>query len=531
MPPPHPPPLLTDFLLTTEEEVRKVILSASDATCLLDILPTKLLKSCIGALLPPITTLLNLCLKESTFPTSFKNAVVTPLLKKSTLSQDDLSSYRPISNLSFLSKILERLICNRLLLHLNSFDSISPFQSAYRQFYSTETALLRIHDDLLTAMERKRVSALVLLDMTAAFDTVDHDILLTRLSSNFGLSGSALSFLSSYLSDRTQSVTIGSHSSPSSSVLTGVPQGSVLGPLLFTLYTTPLSYILNDFHVSFHMYADDTQLYLSFSASDTQNALECLSKALDSIHLWLSSNYLSLNPSKTEYLLIGTGQQRAKVTLNAVTFAGCLLNPSPSARNLGITFESDLSLTKHISSVCQRSYHAIRTLRQIRSSLDHNSAVLLANSLVSCYLDYCNSLYFGLPQKSLQRLQLVQNSLARAVVPSVKRHEHITPTLRMLHWLPVQQRVRYKVCLLTYKALTCNSPSYLKDLLHPYIPARPLRSSNTNLLSIPRMDSCSGRRSFSFAAPTLWNSLPLHVRCSTTLDSFRSSLKTFLYPP
>src|SRR5215469_14613042 len=114
-------------------------------------------------------------------------------------------------------------------------------------------------------MKRKRVSALVLLDMTAAFDTVDHDILLTRLSSNFGLSGSALSFLSSYLSERTQSVTIGSHSSPSSSVLTGVPQGSVLGPLLFTLYTTPLSFFLSDFHVSFHMYADDTQLYLSFN--------------------------------------------------------------------------------------------------------------------------------------------------------------------------------------------------------------------------------------------------------------------------
>src|SRR5215469_6457122 len=132
--PPHPPPLLTDFLLTTEEEVRKVILSASDATCLLDILPTKLLKSCIGALLPPITTLLNLCLKESTFPTSFKNAVVTPLLKKSTLSQDDLSSYHPISNLSFLSKILESLICNRLLLHLNSFDSISPFSQLTDNF-------------------------------------------------------------------------------------------------------------------------------------------------------------------------------------------------------------------------------------------------------------------------------------------------------------------------------------------------------------------------------------------------------------
>jgi Reverse transcriptase (RNA-dependent DNA polymerase)/Endonuclease-reverse transcriptase len=529
--PPVTPPILSSFSPTTTDEVRRIILSLPDSSCSLDIIPTFLLKSCLDALLPPITTFLNLCLAESKFPSLLKHAMITPLLKKSNLPSDDLSNYRPISNLTFLSKVLERLILIRLHKHLSTFSSIPTFQSGYRKFHSTETALLRIHNDLLLEIENQRVSCLILLDLSAAFDTVDHKILLSRLSSNFGVTSSAHSLLTSYLSDRTQSVHIGSSQSSSSPLHTGVPQGSVLGPLLFTLYTTPLSYLLKNSGVSYHMYADDTQLYFSFSATDSLPNLSFLSGILDSVHSWLSSNYLSLNPSKTEFLLIGTSQQRSRITSDLLSFSGNIISPSTSARNLGIIFEPDLSLSKQISSVCRRSYHSIRLLRQIRSSLDQNTAVLLANSLVSSNLDYCNSLYYALPERSLHRLQLVQNSLARAVLPSFKKYDHITPALRELHWLPIHKRIHYKVCLLTYKSLHSLAPTYISELLKTYNPARNLRSSDASLLSVPLMKSCSGRRSFSFAAPTLWNSLPLLLRRSPSLSSFRASLKTFLYPP
>src|SRR2546425_12492489 len=183
-----------------------------------------------------------------------------------------------------------------------------------RKFHSTETALLRIYNDLLLASDRRQVTALVLLDLFSAFDTINHQILLDRLASFYRFSGLALSLLRSYLSDRTHHVVVQSSSSPAFHITTGVPQGSVLGPLLFSLYTSPISHILENTNISFHLYADDTQLYISFSSSDSSSALASLSHALDSVYSWLTLNRLSVNPNKTEYLLIGTQQQRSKIT-------------------------------------------------------------------------------------------------------------------------------------------------------------------------------------------------------------------------
>src|SRR6184192_3483138 len=230
-------------------------------------------------------------------------------IKKHSLLIEDLSSSHPISNLNFISKILERIIHNRLNHHLTSFPSLSPFQSAYRKFHSAETALLRIYNDLLVSISQHKLSALVLLDLSAAFDTIDHNILLSRLTSNFGVSGSALSLISSYLSNRSQSVSIQSHVSPSASISTGVPQGSVLGPLLFCLSTTPLSYLFSNSPVSYHFYADDTQLYISFSSSDSLSHLSIFSSTLDSVFDWFtftSMVYLSVASQSMVYLSVAS---------------------------------------------------------------------------------------------------------------------------------------------------------------------------------------------------------------------------------
>ena len=263
----------------------------------------------------------------------------------------------------------------------------------------------------------------------------------------------AHNLISSYLLNRSQSVIIGSNSSAACNLSTGVPQGSVLGPLLFCLYTTPLSSIFDNSPVSSHFYADDSQCYISFSSIDSALSLTKLTLTLDSTYEWLTLNRLCFNPSKTEYLLIGTPQQRSKVLSLSINFHGSNLTPYSDARNLGVIFDSSLSFTKHISTLCSSSFYQIRQLRQVRSSLDLNSAIILANALVTSKLDYCNSLLYSLPATAINRLQRVQNALARVVVPTVRLNHHITPTLKELHWLPVSKRITFKIAALTFKTL------------------------------------------------------------------------------
>ena len=201
------------------------------------------------------------------------------------------------------------------------------------------------------------------------------------------------------------------------------------------------------------------------------------------------------------------------------------ITPSMNARNLGVIFDSHLTFKDHISKICQLSFCQIRQLRQVCLSLDVNLAILLSNSLVTSKLDYCNSLFFNLPVSSTIRLQRVQNSLARVVYPSVRRNHHISPTLRKLHWLPINQRITYKIAVLCFKTITFKQPTYLCELLTPYLQTRTLRSSDKNLLSVPNIKSEYGRRSFSYAAPTVWNSLLCHFALALHYHLFVLVLK------
>ncbi|GFS07822.1 reverse transcriptase-like protein [Elysia marginata] len=255
---------------------------------------------CLETLAPFIADVINQSLAIGTVPDCYKHAIVKPMLKKRGLDENALKNFRPISNLKFLSKILEKLVLKQLLEHLNKSKLNEVFQSAYKAFHSTETALLKVTSDVLESMDQKEICVMTLLDLSAAFNTIDRNILLTRLNQTFGLSGTVLQWFESYLSNRTQSVFNGDHTSRKLPLVFGVPQGSVLGPILFTLYTSPLSSIIKLHGMSYHLYADDTQMYCTDTINNLPLLLSKTSICIESVKEWMMTNKLKLNDDKTE---------------------------------------------------------------------------------------------------------------------------------------------------------------------------------------------------------------------------------------
>ena len=302
--------------------------------------------------------------------------------------------------------------------------------------------------------------------------------------------------IGSHLSLRSQAVSINDSISAFSTLSCGVPQGSVLGPLLFTLYTTPLGSVISNNSLKYHLYADDTQLYISFTPTTSALSLESLTTTFNDILSWMNLNKLLLNPSKTEFLLIGTKQQRLKFSdLTNLSLSNDIIPVSSSARNLGFIFDSDMSFSDQINSVSKSCHFHIRDIRRIRH-LPLSTATALANSLVSSKLDYCNSIYSSISQTNLNKLQRIQNSLAR-VITNTSKYQHITPTLKNYTGFD------YKICLFTYKTLTHQQPTYLYNSLSFPSHSVSTRSSDSLVLSIPYVRSSLGKRAFSVIGPRL----------------------------
>ena len=536
--PDRPPPKLNTFVPATTDEVLEIILSSPTKSCMLDPMPTFLVKQFADILAPSLTKLVNYTMSEGIVPDTFKRAVITPLIKKSSLPKNSFTSYRPVSGLCFVSKLVERIVAIRLNQHLTEYKLGNVFQSAYKSGHSTETALLNIKNDVHIALSKGMPTALVLLDLSAAFDTIDHGILLDRLSSWFGFSSTVLNWFSSYLSNRFQSVKVGNITSDQLPLSHGVPQGSVLGPILFSLYTTPLAKLISAHKIiNYHFYADDTQLYIQLTPQNFKSVFPILQNCLRDLQSWMYANKLKLNPDKTEFILIGSEAQRRKLaSCFPVDVLGSQVQPSDKVRNLGVVFDSDFSLSSHVASVCRSCFVGIRDFRRIRRHLTHNTAIMVANALVSSRLDYCNSLFRSLTCRDLKRLQCIQNTLARVVSRSSK-YCHVTPILKDLHWLPIKYRIQFKIATIIYKVLQNGSPHYLTSHVNRYSRAVNTRRNNPDkvYLDVPIYkpsiikSKVHFQHSFAYDGPTLWNSLPHEVRSSSTLSIFRRRLKTYLF--
>ena len=516
---------LDSFVPVDSVMLEHAISHVKATNCLTDPIPSSIFKTFYNVFAEQLLIIMNCSLKTGTFPSAFKTAVVKPLLKKSNLSSDNVDNFRPVSNLPFLSKILEKIVFNQLSDFINKHNILDKFQSGFRKNHSTETALLKIVNDLRRNLDSKKPSILVLLDLSAAFDTVDHQILLGRLRNRVGLSGSVLSWFTSYLTDRAFLVSMNTCSSKTYKITCGVPQGSILGPLLFNLYMLPLGEVIRRHGLDFHSYADDTQLYIGLSPDDP-GPIDALMSCISDIKSWMAENFLQLNRDKTEVILIGPEALRENYLpkLHSLSFT-----PADQVKNLGVIFDSGLNFIPHIKHITKTGFFHLKNIARVRPFLSHENTETLMHAFISSRVDYCNALLTGLPKKQITHLQLLQNSAARVLTRTRKR-EHITPVLKSLHWLPVSFRIDFKVLLLIHKSLNGLGPSYISELLVPYRPSRALRSSNAGLLTVPKPRTKTyGEAAFSFYGPRMWNTLPEELRALENTDIFKKRLKTHLF--
>lgn len=282
---------------------------------------------------------------------------------------------------------------------------------------------------------------------------------------------------------------------------------------------------MSRFGVSYHCYADDTQLYIPIKHNDN-TTYKRLQDCLHELKLWLTNNFLLLNDDKTQIIQFGPNELSDRHCTDLGTLTPQL---TFEVKNLGFYLDSSLKLTKQINATVRASFYHLRRLAKVKPFLNRNSFETIIHAFISTQLDYCNSLYVGLPLTSISRLQMVQNAAARLLTGS-RKQDHITPILRSLHWLPVRYRIDFKILLFVYKSLNNQAPKYLSNLISIHNPSRSLRSRDHHLLAVPRSRlKRRGDRAFAVVGPKLWNTLPLHVKSASTLAEFKSLLKTHFF--
>jgi hypothetical protein len=370
--------------------------------------------------------------------------------------------------------------------------------------------------------------------MSAAFDTVDHRLLLDRLRQSHGIDNTVIKWITSYLSNRTQTVVVNNIHSSTQRVERGVPQGSVLGPMLFLLYTVEVQEIITSFGLRAHIYADDTQLYFHARPDEADRLAPQILACIAAIGQWLSSNRLKLNPEKTEFIWLASPYHLRNIRQAALDVGGVSIAPSATVRDLGVVFDNTLNLNTHVSNTVKSCFFQLRQLKYIRKSLSKCNVKTLLHAFVTSRIDYCNSLLAGQPDCLIDRLQSVLNAAAR-LYAGVSKRSHVSNILcHELHWLKVPQRINFKICTLVHRCLHGNAPSYLAEYCVPLCDTGTClsrnRSSAKGDLLVPRTKTKTyGSRSFSVVGPSYWNALPPNLKTELPYDTFMSKLKTHLF--
>ena len=488
----------------------------------LDKVSVRVIKDCLPTILPSITHIINSSLGNGTFPSVWKKAVVTPIPKEG--DHEQANNNRPISLLPILSKVCERAALNQIMTYLVENDRLSTKQNGNKKWHSTETALIHSTDAILTSIDKKELSAMVLLDMSKAFDSINHNILLLKLQ-DVGISNSSLAWFQSYLDHRYQVVRVHSTLSNALPLTSGVPQGSILGPLLFSVYINDLPSVPRK--CTTECYVDDTKLQISFKLQDCPNAVIDLNDDLLLIRNWCFDNLLLLNADKTKLMVFGSRQLTSKLPDFRITLLGKELVPVSSAKDLGVILDPNITFDDHILKTASSCMSSLAQISRVKHVFKRDTLVTIINVLVFSKLFCCSSVWSNSLGKNICKLQLVQNFAAR-IITGTRKFDHITPALKDLRWLPIKQHLYLRDAVLAFKCMTGCAPRYLSDQFTTRNKITKRATRNCQLLNIPLFKSASGERTFHYRTVNIWNNLTSNLKTLKTISSFKFHLKSKL---
>ena len=508
------------FKLVSVGKVVKLLKGLSNCKAAgLDKISGKILKVAANTIAPSLTHIFNHGLISNCFPYEWKMARLVPIHKKGPRNLTE--NYRPISILPAISKIMERIMYDQIYQYLSDNSLLSEHQFGFRKFHSTASALLDSTNSWYVNMDRKKFNLVVLLDLKKAFDTIDHGILLSKLEL-YGITGSALSMIRSYLTDRNQKCQLGDLMSTERRVTCGIPQGSILGPLFFLVYINDLPECLNQ--ATPRLFADDTNLTV---AGESIQEIELnMNSDLACINEWLLANKLSLNVTKTEFILIGSAHKLN----NLVTQPDLKINHKKikqvcNATVLGVELDDKLSWNRHIDKVAKKVTSGIGAIRKIRDCVDRDTLISIYNALINPHFDYCSEVWDTLGVELSNRLQKLQNRAAR-VIMNFGNDISGPEAIKALGWETLETRRAKSKAKTMYKVLNNLAPSSLAELFEQKrnITQYDLRGSSTSL-QLPQPKTEKLKKSFSYDGARVWNSLPADVRNSDTLTIFKNGIR------
>lgn len=455
--------------------------------------------------------LVNSVLTRSCFPASWKMSLVLPVQKKN--NPFDISDFRPISLLPVLSKVTEVVMHTQIMEHLTARSLLSACQSGFRVGHSTTTALLKISDDILKGLDCKMVVILVLLDFSKAFDKIDHSILCSKLKSDFAFSASATNMIYSYLTGRTMRVKINSLLSCAASLNSGVPQGSILGPLLFSCYINSIVHKLD--YSTPHLFADDLQFYLPSDINAIDEAITKINSDLAAVSLWATENKLELNSSKTQAILFSKGRWGINLPLLSPILLGNDVIPmSLKVRNLGLIFSYDFTWDAHVRLICSRVYSCLRSLYLVGKFL----SIAMRRNLVLCLLLphflYGDVIFGNCSANCFRILQVCFNTCLRFVY-GLRRRDSVSHLSKNLIGGTLLNLYDCRLVTMVYRIITTRVPGYL------YSDLRFSRSLRNRNLMVPSHESVFMARSFAVRSVRIWNALPISVRLAGSVDVFK----------